>query len=580
MSNLPMCMLAAAMSAVVLPQTADAVEEKKNREWWKEVVVYQIYPRSFKDSNGDGIGDLNGITEKLDYLKKLGVDVIWLSPHFDSPNADNGYDIRDYKKVMKEFGTMNDFDHMLSEIKRRDMRLIIDLVVNHTSDEHQWFKESRKSKDNPYRDYYIWRDGRNGEVPNNYPAFFGGSAWKKDDQTGQYYLHYFAEKQPDLNWENKKVHQEVYDIMRFWLDKGVSGFRMDVIPFISKQPGLPDLSPQQLAQPQNVFATGPHIHQYLHEMNREVLAPYNAMSVGEAYGVTFEDTPKFVDTDRQELNMLFHFDVVRLDRDGWRKTEWTLPQLKTAFAKIDRAGAAGWNTSFLSNHDLPRAVSHFGDDSEAWREVSAKALATLMMTQRATPFVYQGEELGMTNYPFTSEKEFEDVEIRGLWKELVEGGKVSSKAFLDNVRQTSRDNGRTPMQWSTAAQGGFTTGTPWLAVNPNYLKINAAAQVDDDHSVYGYHRQLIALRRQTPALIHGEYRDLAPEHPKLFVYTRTLKDQQYLVAINFSRETQNWSLPADKKIVQSVISNRPENAAAPGADRLTLQAWQAVIFKL
>ncbi|OSM94301.1 glycoside hydrolase family 13 protein [Lonsdalea populi] len=580
MSNLPMCLLAAAVSSVALAQSADAAEEKRKHEWWKEVVVYQIYPRSFNDSNGDGIGDLNGITEKLDYLKTLGVDVIWLSPHFDSPNADNGYDIRDYKKVMKEFGTMNDFDHMLSEMKRRDMRLIIDLVVNHTSDEHQWFKESRKSQDNPYRDYYIWRDGRNGEVPNNYPSFFGGSAWKKDNQTGQYYLHYFAEKQPDLNWKNQQVHQEVYDIMRFWLDKGVSGFRMDVIPFISKQPDMPDLSPAELAHPENVFATGPHIHQYLHEMNREVLAPYNAMSVGEAYGVTFEDTPKFVDTDRQELNMLFHFDVVRLDRDGWRKTDWTLPQLKTALAKIDRSGAGGWNTSFLGNHDNPRAVSHFGDDGDAWREVSAKALATLMLTQRATPFLYQGEELGMTNYPFTSEKDFEDVEIRGLWKALVEGGKVSSKAFLENVRQTSRDNARTPMQWSAAAQGGFTTGTPWLAVNPNYTKINAEAQVDDPHSVYGYHRRLIVLRRQTPALIHGEYRDLAPEHPDLFAYTRTLKDEQYLVAINFSRETQSWSLPAGQKIAQPVISNRPEVAASPGADRLTLQAWQAAIFKL
>lgn len=580
MSNLPMCMLAAAMSSVVLPQTADAVEEKKNREWWKEVVVYQIYPRSFNDSNGDGIGDLNGITEKLDYLKNLGVDVIWLSPHFDSPNADNGYDIRDYKKVMKEFGTMNDFDHMLSEIKRRNMRLIIDLVVNHTSDEHQWFKESRKSKDNPYRDYYIWRDGHNGEVPNNYPAFFGGSAWKKDDQTGQYYLHYFAEKQPDLNWENKKVHQEVYDVMRFWLDKGVAGFRMDVIPFISKQPGMPDLSPAELAHPENVYATGPHIHQYLHEMNREVLAPYNAMSVGEAYGVTFEDTPKFVDTERQELNMLFHFDVVRLDRDGWRKTNWTLPQFKAEFDNIDRSGAAGWNTSFLSNHDNPRAVSHFGDDSDAWRDVSAKALATVMLTQRATPFLYQGDELGMTNYPFTSEKDFEDVEIRGLWKVLVESGKVSANEFLDHVRQTSRDNARTPMQWSSAPQGGFTTGTPWLAVNPNYTKINASTQVDDNHSVYGYHRQLIALRRHTPALVHGEYRDLAPEHPKLFVYTRTLKDEQYLIAINFSRETQDWTLPEGKKILQTVISNRPEDAASAGADHLTLQAWQAAIFKL
>ncbi|MDX5630250.1 MULTISPECIES: alpha-glucosidase [unclassified Brenneria] len=579
MANMHIREPAAIISLAGITLSAQAIPPQ-DAKWWKEAVVYQIYPRSFNDSNGDGIGDLNGITEKLDYLKNLGVDVIWLSPHFDSPNADNGYDIRNYRKVMAEFGTMEDFDRMLSEIKRRNMKLIIDLVVNHTSDEHQWFKESRKSKENPYRDYYIWRDGRNGDAPNNYPSFFGGSAWKKDDATGQYYLHYFAEKQPDLNWENKKVREEVYDIMRFWLDKGVSGFRMDVIPFISKQDGLPDLPPDKLTHSELVFAHGPRIHEYLQEMNREVLSRYDTMTVGEAFGVTFEDTPKFINADRNELNMLFHFDIVRLDRDNWRKTDWTLPQLKAAFEKIDRSGRLGWNTSFLSNHDHPRAVSHFGDDSDRWRVLSAKALATMMLTQRATPFLYQGDELGMTNYPFRTVTDFEDVEVRGLWKVLVESGQVTADEFLQHLSQTSRDNARTPMQWSEEVNSGFSEGTPWLAVNPNYRQINAASQIDQSDSVYNYHRELIALRRQAPALIYGEYRDLDPQHNQLFAYTRTLEDQQYLVAINFSHDNVEWDIPDGKKIVKTLISNRAEPAAASGDSRLTMKPWQAVIFQI
>ncbi|WP_423783673.1 glycoside hydrolase family 13 protein [Gibbsiella quercinecans] len=549
--------------------------------WWKEAVVYQVYPRSFNDSNGDGIGDLNGITEKLDYLKTLGVNVIWLSPHFDSPNADNGYDIRDYRKVMKEFGTMADFDRLMAEVKKRDMRLIIDLVVNHTSDEHQWFVESRKAKDNPYRDFYIWRDGHDGKAPNNYPSFFSGSAWTRDAQTGQYYLHYFASKQPDLNWENPKVRQGVYDIMRFWLDKGVSGFRMDVIPFISKQPGLPDLPAAALAHPEYVFANGPHIHQYLQEMNREVLSHYDSMTVGEAFGVTTEQAKKFTDPQRHELNMLFNFDLVRMDRDGWRKTDWTLPQLKATYAKIDSgSGANGWNTSFLSNHDNPRAVSHFGDDSPRWRVASAKALATMMLTQRATPFLYQGDELGMTNYPFQRVEDFEDVEIRGQWRDLVATGKVPAQEYLQNVRQTSRDNARTPMQWNTEANGGFTTGKPWLAVNPNYAQINAAAQQHDPDSVYNYHRRLIALRSQTPALIYGEFKDIDPANAQVFAYTRTLGDQRYLVVINFSEQPLKYALPAGITINALMLDSGTGRAVAQGAAQLELQPWQASIYQL
>ncbi|WP_170849418.1 glycoside hydrolase family 13 protein [Azotobacter beijerinckii] len=550
--------------------------------WWKEAVVYQVYPRSFNDTNGDGIGDLNGITAKLDYLKTLGVDVIWLSPHFDSPNADNGYDIRDYRKVMAEFGSMDDFDRMLAEMKKRGMRLIIDLVVNHSSDEHQWFVESRKSKDNPYRDYYIWRDGKDGGAPNNYPSFFGGSAWEKDEATGQYYLHYFARKQPDLNWENPKVRNEVYDTMRFWLDKGVSGFRMDVIPFISKQNGLSDLPADKLAHPEFVYANGPRVHEYLQEMNREVLSRYDTMTVGEAFGVTFEQAPLFTDARRKELNMIFHFDIVRLDRDGWRKKDWMLPQLKAAYAQIDRTGGThGWNTSFLSNHDNPRAVSHFGDDSPEWRAVSAKALATMMLTQRGTPFLYQGDELGMTNYPFRGIEDYNDVEVKGQWHDFVESGKVPAEEYLSHLRQTSRDNARTPMQWSAAPNGGFTSGKPWLAVNPNYTRINAASQVEDAGSVYHHYRRLMEVRRQTPALIHGEFRDLDPANPKVFAYTRTLDDKRYLVLINFTRETVVYGLPEGLKIAATVLDNgAAQQPVQPGAASVSLQPWQATIYEL
>ncbi|HSI60684.1 MAG TPA: alpha-glucosidase [Ideonella sp.] len=549
--------------------------------WWKDAVVYQVYPRSFNDSNGDGIGDLPGITARLDYLKALGVDVVWLSPHFDSPNADNGYDIRDYRQVMAEFGTMADFDEMLAGMAARGIKLIIDLVVNHSSDEHAWFQQSRSSRDNPWREHYIWRDGVDGGPPNNYPSFFGGSAWKLDEATGQYYLHCFAEKQPDLNWENPQVRADVFELMRFWLDKGVAGFRMDVIPFISKQPGLPDLAPGQLAHPEFVYASGPRIHEYLQAMHREVLAPYGAMAVGEAFGVSFEQAPLFTDARRQELSMIFHFDIVRLDRDNWRKTGWTLPQLKAAFTRIDQtAGEHGWATSFLCNHDNPRAVSHFGDDSPAWRAASAKALATLMLTQRATPFLYQGDELGMTNFPFEHFEQYDDVEVKGLWRTLVETGKVPAEELLTHLHQTSRDHARTPMQWSAEAHGGFTTGTPWLAVNPNHTEINAAAQVDDPDSVYHHHRRLIALRRAHPALVHGAFANLDPEHPRVFAYTRTLGKDRFAVVINFGSETLDYGLPSDLKVAEVVLDSGATGDGPLGDGSLRLAAWQATVYRL
>ncbi|MEI6400960.1 MAG: alpha-glucosidase, partial [Actinomycetota bacterium] len=547
--------------------------------WWHDAVVYQIYPRSFSDSNGDGIGDLRGIIDRLDHLQELGVDTVWLSPHFDSPNADNGYDVRNYRAVMAEFGTMADFDEMLAAMQARGIRLVIDLVVNHSSDEHEWFAQSRSSRDNPYRDYYVWRDGRDGGPPNNYPSFFSGSAWEHDEPTDQWYLHYFAVKQPDLNWENQTVRAEVYDLMRFWLDKGVAGFRMDVIPFISKRPGLPDLVGDERANPQFVYANGPRVHEFLHEMHEQVLAPYDAVSVGEAFGVRLDDTQLFVDSRRGELSMLFQFDIVRMDRDHWRHLPWTVPQMKSLYTRIDASsGTHGWNTSFLGNHDNPRPVSRYGDDSSEHREASAKALATLTLTQRATPFLYQGDELGMTNFPFEHVEQFDDVEVKGLWKHFVQTGRVSAEELLANLRHTARDHARTPMQWSAAPNAGFTTGTPWLAVNPNHDVINADAQRADPQSVFHHHRRLIALRRTEPALVHGAFVDIDPAHPQVFAYTRTLDDRRLLVVVNLASTPCWYQLPNDLTIGECLLHNDVGQPGAPGAAVLDLSPWQAAIY--
>jgi oligo-1,6-glucosidase len=553
--------------------------------WWRDAVVYQIYPRSFMDSNGDGVGDLNGITSRLDHLQQLGVDVVWLSPHFDSPNADNGYDIRDYRRVMSEFGTMDDFDRMLAAMTERGIRLIIDLVVNHTSDEHEWFERSRSSRDDLYRDFYVWRDGRIGDdgsamPPNNYPSFFSGSAWQYDEATGQYYLHYFAVKQPDLNWEHEPVRREVYDLMRFWLDKGVAGFRMDVIPFISKQPGLPDLVGDERMRPQYVYASGPRLHEFLQEMHREALAPYgDPMTVGEAFGVEVAEIPQFTDPARHELSMIFQFDLVRLGHPDWRHEPFTWQQFKQIVGELDAtAGEHGWNTSFLGNHDNPRVVSQFGDDRPEWRERSAKAMATFVLTQRATPFIYQGDELGMTNFPFTSFDQYEDVAVRGLWRTLVETGRVPAGEMLEHLARTSRDHSRTPVQWSDGPQAGFTTGTPWLAVNPNHVEINAAAQVADPGSVFHHHRRLIALRREHPVLVHGDYLDVDPDHPYVFAYTRTLRDVAALVVLHLGTETHRYALPDGLSIASTLLAcgSTPE----PGATSLILDGWHSSVHLL
>ena len=558
--------------------------------WWKEAVVYQVYPRSFKDSNGDGIGDLNGITSKLDYLQQLGVDVIWLSPHFDSPNADNGYDVRDYRKVMTEFGTMADFDRMLSAIRQRHMRLIIDLVVNHTSDEHRWFVQSASSKTNPYRDYYLWRDGKPNpgaphgfDPPNNYPSFFSGSAWEWSGPTKQFYLHLFAVKQPDLNWDNPKVRHEVYDLMRFWLDKGVDGFRMDVIPLISKQPGLPDLTAEQLESRSFIalWANGPNRDVYLREMNREVLSKYDDMSVGEAIGIRVDETPAIVGADRHELSEIFNFDAIRIGRDDshiYGTRTWKLPELKAIYDHhAELLGADSWDTVFLSNHDNSRVVSTFGDDSAEFRNPSAKLIATMLMTLRGTPYIYQGDELGMTNYPWTKISQFNDIEVQNAYKAQVLTGQITEQALLSGASKVGRDNARTPMQWNASPIAGFTTGThPWEPINPNYKMVNAEAELNDPDSIYHYTQKAIALHHSSKAFTYGDYKDLDPGNETVFSYTRTLGDERFLVVLNWSKTPTTYTLPGGMQPGKLVLGNATVTDAS---STLQLAPYEARVYR-
>ncbi len=554
----------------------DDVINGYHRRWWKEAVVYQIYPRSFYDSNGDGVGDLEGLRRKLPHIKGLGVDVIWLSPHFDSPNADNGYDIRDYRKVMAEFGTIDDFDAVLTEAHALGIRLIVDLVVNHTSDEHAWFVDSRRARDSDTRDYYIWHSGKDGGPPNDWTSIFGGPAWTKDATTGDYYLHLFDPKQPDLNWENPAVRNEVYALMRFWLDKGVDGFRMDVIPFISKDQEFLDLPEQHVAKPQFVYANGPRVHEFLQEMRREALSPYDTMTVGEAFGVTPQQVPDFIDERRGELDMVFQFGAVEVDRgaDG-RWVPWKLPDLKAVFGRQEKQlDRHCWPAVFFSNHDNPRIVSRYGDDSSQWRVKSAKVMATLLLTMKGTPFIYQGDELGMTNFPFSDISQFDDIWARNAYRDEVENGEYSVSDFLANQNRLSRDHARTPMQWTAGAHGGFTTGTPWLAVNPNTSEINAENL--GEGSIYAWYADLIHLRRTHTALVYGDYLDLMPDHPRLFAYRRTTEAEDFLILLNFDAGDQTFQFPMNFPPGNIVMGNypAPTNGAEP------LRGWEARIYRL
>ncbi|MFD2588337.1 alpha-glucosidase [Croceitalea marina] len=550
------------------------------KTWWKESVVYQIYPRSFQDSNGDGIGDLQGIISKLDYLAFLGIDVLWLSPHFDSPNDDNGYDIRDYYNVMEEFGTMKEFDLMLKRLQKNGIKLIIDLVVNHTSDEHRWFRESKSSHDNPYRDYYIWKEGvEKGRPPNNWPSFFGGSAWEWDEASGEYYLHYFGKKQPDLNWENPKVREEVYDIMRFWLDKGVDGFRMDVIPFISKHQDFLDIPEDSLNHPEFIYASGPRLHEFLEEMNREVLSKYDTMTVGEAFGVTEECTQLMTDERRNELDMVFLFDIGRIGRENWRQNEWTLPQLKAMFNIQSEVGNFHWPTQFFNNHDNPRSVSKYGNDSPKYRETSAKLLAMLLLTQKGTPFLYQGEEIGMTNYPFTSLDQFDDIEVKGNIDKVLKSG-ASPEEFLQELNKTSRDHARTPMQWNKKPNAGFSGGEKsWLSVNPNFEIINVESNLNNPKSVFHFYRQLIEIRRNSTDLIYGDYFDIDPGHTKVFAYTRAGIRFTYLIMLNMSDSMVKYQVRFEFQDYELLLSNIPTTPNKISTNYIELQPWEARIYK-
>lgn len=551
------------------------------RTWWKEAVIYQIYPRSFMDSNGDGIGDLQGIISRLDYLKYLGIDVIWLSPIYKSPNDDNGYDISDYRAIMDEFGTMEDFDALLAGAHERGIRIVMDLVVNHTSDEHKWFVESRKSKDNPYRDYYIWREGRDAQTPpNNWGACFGGSAWQYDGETDMYYLHLFSKKQPDLNWDNPKVREEVFDMMRWWCDKGIDGFRMDVISMISKTPEMPDGEANGLYGDFGPYCVhGPNVHKYLREMNETVLSKYDIMTVGETAGVTTELAKQYAGEDARELNMVFQFEHVESDGKYGKWTDEKIPlvMLKEILSRwqTELYGKA-WNSLFWDNHDQPRAVSRFGDDRPAYREVSAKMLATCLHMLQGTPYIYQGEELGMTNYPFASPDDFRDIESINAYREWCAEGELSHETFWPCLVFKSRDNARTPMQWDDSENAGFTAGKPWIAVNPNYREINAAAETADPDSVFHYYKKLIALRKQNPVMVYGKYELLLPESEELFVYTRTLENTSLLVVCSFCDHETDFTVPDGFAGASCLISNT--NRSYDGRE-LRLEAYEAFVLQ-
>ena len=538
-------------------------EEKK--AWWKEAVIYQIYPRSFADSNGDGIGDLNGITAHLDYLETLGIDVIWLSPVYKSPNDDNGYDISDYRDIMDDFGTMEDFDRLLAEAHRHHIKIVMDLVVNHTSDEHAWFIESRSSKDNPYRDYYIWKDPKNGKEPNNWGACFGGSAWEFDERTGMYYLHCFSKKQPDLNWENPKVHDEVFDMMNWWCEKGIDGFRMDVISMISKDQSFPDGTVEDglYGNFSPYVCNGPRVHEFLQEMRRKVLSKYDLLTVGECTGVTLEEAKKYASSDEKELNMAFQFEHVTLDADTnnkWGLKPLNLVKLKEIMTKwqVGLEGKA-WNSLFWCNHDQPRMVSRWGNDRE-YREISAKMLATCLHMMQGTPYVYQGEELAMTNMPFQDLSEFRDLDSINGYHEMVEVKKLmTSEEMLTSLRKKSRDNSRTPMQWDDSTNAGFSTGTPWIKVNPNYTEINAREQLQRPDSVFHYYQKLIQLRKQHEIIVYGKYELLDGTNPDVYAFTRALDNEKLLIVCNFTSKELDYPIPEMYKDGSCLISNYPDN---------------------
>jgi len=556
------------------------------QKWWKEGVVYQIYLRSFNDSNEDGIGDLKGITQKLDYLKKLGIDIIWLSPVYKSPNEDNGYDISNYQDIMDEFGTMEDMEELLVKIHKRGMKLIMDLVANHTSDEHLWFIESRSSKDSPYRDFYIWKKGKNGQPPNNWESYFGGSTWEYDETTNEYYLHLFSKKQPDLNWENPRVREEIYQMMNWWLDKGIDGFRMDTVNMFSKVPGLPDgkiIKGYKYGDGSPYFLNGPRIHEYLQEMNKKVLSKYDIMTVGETPGVTPEIAIKYVNKDRRELNMVFQFELMELDQqpeNKWEPREWNLVELKEIFTKwCEGLKEKGWNSLYMSNHDRPRMVSRFGDDKK-YRIESAKMLATLLHTLPGTPYIYQGEEIGMTNVAFDNIEDYRDIETLNFYREMTKKG-FSKEKIMEATHRISRDNARTPMQWSDSPNAGFTTGAPWIKVNPNYPEINVAKDLKDSNLIFYYYQKLIQLRKENLIIVYGDYQPILENDEHVYAYLRTIDQGRLLIILNFFADSVTFNLPAninykDKEVLISNYNIEGEE----DLKEILLRPYEARVYRL
>jgi len=552
-------------------QSAAATQQPKapsaERRWWHTATVYQVYPRSFCDSNGDGIGDIPGVTSKLDYLKSLGIDVIWLSPIYKSPMDDNGYDISDYRDIAPEFGTLADFDHLVAEARKRDIGIVLDLVVNHTSDEHPWFVESRKGPGNPFRDFYIWRKpAEDGGPPNGLMSSFGGPAWTLDTETGEYYLHMFSRRQPDLNWENPQVRQEIYRMMNWWLERGVAGFRMDVIDYIGKQVD------------RELVKDGPRLHEYLQEMNRETFGSHDILTVGECWSATPGSALLYSGRDRNELSMVFQFEHVTQQWDEvygkWRPKPFDLVKLKSVLSKWQYAlSDDGWNSLFWGNHDLPRAVSRYGDVAGYHRE-SAKMLATVLHLMKGTPFIYQGEEIGMTNVPFTTIEQYRDIETINMHRLHVEAG-LSPEDFIKGANESARDNARTPMQWSAALHGGFTKGVPWIEVNTNYATINAEAAMTDERSIWNHYRKLIALRKAHPVIVYGLYQSWLDQHPDVFVYTRTLDQDRLVVIANFTPREVPLTVPSELAISGECLISNYEPVDALAVEKIDLKPYEA-----
>lgn len=547
--------------------------------WWKEAVGYQIYPRSFQDSNGDGIGDLQGIISRLDYIKNLGIDVIWICPMYKSPNDDNGYDISDYQDIMAEFGTMADFDQLLKEVHARGMKLIIDLVPNHTSDEHQWFVESRSSKDSPKRDWYIWRDGKDGGEPNNWESIFGGSAWEYDEKTDQYYMHLFSVKQPDLNWENPEVRQAIYEMMRWWLDKGIDGFRIDAISHIKKRPGLPDMpnpKNEKFVSSFDMHMNQEGIHEFLQEFKDETYGQYDVMTVGEANGVKTEDAHLWVGEDEGKMNMVFQFEHLDL-WDAEKKKELDVLGLKKTLTRWQKGlENNGWNALFIENHDKPRVVSTWGNDEEYWYQ-SATSMAAMYFLMQGTPFIYQGQELGMTNVQFPSIDDYDDVAVKNMYRLKREAG-VPHEEIMEIIWASARDNSRTPMQWSSEDNAGFTTGTPWMKVNPNYLQINVGKQENDAESILSFYKKMIRLRKENDVFTYGVYDLVDEDHPQVYAYTRSGEDGKVMVVSNLTKSVAEFELD-ESQFTELLLNNYPV-VEGDGTGVMTLRPYETRVYRM